>query len=105
MTGRALVPKTPDHELQVLRAAGPAASFAAEGFFTARIRNPHTRKAYAVPVRRFLAWLAAQKVSLVDATPGHAARFLDACGGSITTRLYDRRSRSVSRNIVERISV
>ena len=86
MTSRALVPKTPDHHLQLLRAAGPAATFAAEEFFTARIRNPHTRKAYAVPVRRFLTWLAAQDVSLVDATPGHAARFLDSYGGSVPTQ-------------------
>ena len=72
--------------LAILRNAGPAACFAAEEFFTARIRNPHTRKAYAVPVRRFLAWLAAQDVALVDATPGQAARFLDAYGGSIPTQ-------------------
>ena len=86
MNPRALVPTPPAHHLQILRAAGPAATFAAEEFFTARIRNPHTRKAYAVPVRRFLSWLAAQDVPLVDATPGHAARFLDAYGGSIPTQ-------------------
>ena len=88
MTGRAaaLVPFEHPARLPVLRDAGPQACFAAEEFFTARIRNPHTRKAYAIPVRRFLHWLAAQDISLVDATPGHAARFLDAYGGSIPTQ-------------------
>ena len=72
--------------LEVLQAAGPAATFAADEFFSARLRNPHTRKAYAVPVRRFLHWLAAQEITLVNATPGQAARFLDAYGGSIPTQ-------------------
>lgn len=81
-----LVPFESPASLDVLRDAGPQACFAAEEFFTARIRNPHTRKAYALPVRRFLTWLATQDVSLVDATPGHAARFLDAYGGSIPTQ-------------------
>lgn len=85
MTGRAaaLVPFEHPARLAVLRDAGPRACFAAEEFFIARIRNPHTRKAYAVPVRRFLTWLAAQDVALVAATPGHAARFVDGYGGSI----------------------
>lgn len=88
MTGRAaaLVPFDQPARLAILRDAGPQACFAAEEFFTARIRNPHTRKAYAVPVRRFLHWLAAQEVALANTTPGHAARFLDTYGGSVPTQ-------------------
>ncbi|MDE0248102.1 MAG: tyrosine-type recombinase/integrase [Gammaproteobacteria bacterium] len=82
----ALVPFESPARLDVLRQAGPQACFAAEEFFTARIRNPHTRKAYAVPVRRFLHWLAAQDIPLVNATPGQAARFLDGYGGSVPTQ-------------------
>ena len=88
MTARvaALAPFEPPAHLAVLRATDPQACFAAEEFFTARIRNPHTRKAYAVPVRGFLRWLDTQEVPLVQTTPGHAAHFLDADGGSIPTR-------------------
>lgn len=82
----ALVPFHDPARLDVLRQAGPQACFAAEEFFTARIRNPHTRKAYAVPVRRFLQWLAAQDIPLANTTPGHAARFLDSYRGSIPTQ-------------------
>ena len=70
----------------LLQEAGPQACFAAEEFFIARIRNPHTRKAYARPVRRFLQWLAEQRIPLVEATPGEAGRFLDGYGGSISTQ-------------------
>ena len=38
----------------VLERAGANALFAADEFFAARISNPHTRRAYARVVRRFL---------------------------------------------------
>ena len=40
----------------VLERAGHNALFAADEFFGARISNPHTRRAYARAVSRFLAW-------------------------------------------------
>ena len=35
---------------------------AADEFFAAKISNPHTRRAYARPVGRFLAWCEAQGI-------------------------------------------
>jgi len=40
----------------VLAAAGPDARRRTVEFFTAEIRNPHTRAAYLRAVRRFFAW-------------------------------------------------
>ena len=70
--GRALV---------ALRRAGPAAAFAADDFFAARLANPHTRRAYARAVGRFLAWVDAQGVELAHVTPRMAGRFLDELAG------------------------
>ena len=38
----------------ILQRAGKAACFAADEFFSAKISNPHTRRAYARPVGRCL---------------------------------------------------
>ena len=48
----------------VLEHAGSKALFAADEFFAARISNPHTRRAHARVVRRFLAWCEKQAVEL-----------------------------------------
>ena len=42
-----------------IAACGAAAEFAWDEFFTAGIRNPHTRIAYSRAVRQFLEWLEA----------------------------------------------
>ena len=70
--GRALV---------VLRRAGPDAAFAADEFFAARLVNPHTRRAYARAVGRFLTWVEQQGVELARVTPRMARRFLDELAG------------------------
>ena len=41
---------------EIIRSAGPAATFAWDEFFAGHIRNPHTRAAYLYAVRRFLSW-------------------------------------------------
>ena len=43
----------------------PAAKRTLE-FFTAHIRNPNTRKAYATAAREFAAWCAEQGVPLIS---------------------------------------
>ena len=84
----------------VLERAGSNALFAADEFFAARISNPHTRRAYARIVGRFLAWCEEQGIELRQVTPGLAGH-----ANPKTTQIYDRRQKRVTRNIVERISV
>lgn len=61
----------------VLARAGKAACFAADEFFSARISNPHTRRAYAHQVGRFLVWCDREGLELRQVTPGLAGRFLE----------------------------
>ena len=64
-----------------LARAGGAAVFASDEFFGARIRNPHTRRAYGRAVARFLAWVEDEGVDLARVTPGMAGRFIDSLTG------------------------
>ena len=70
----------------VLRRAGKNALFAADEFFAARISNPHTRRAYARIVGRFLAWCEEQGIELRQVTPGLAGRFIEELPGSDPTK-------------------
>ena len=60
----------------VLQRAGVAACFAADEFFSARISNWETRRAYARSVRRFLQWCEQERLELAHVTPGLAGRFI-----------------------------
>ena len=75
-----------DHAPAVLRRAGKNALFAADEFFAARISNPHTRRAYARIVGRFLAWCEEQGIELRQVTPGLAGRFIEEIPGSDPTK-------------------
>ena len=70
----------------VLLRAGKNALFAADEFFAARISNPHTRRAYARIVGRFLAWCEDQDLALRHVSPGRAGRFLDHLPGDSPTK-------------------
>ena len=70
----------------LIEAAGPAAAFVWDEFFTAGIRNPHTRRAYTHAVRRFLAWADASGYDLACLTPGQVGYYLNSLPGSIPTR-------------------
>jgi site-specific recombinase XerD len=70
----------------VLERAGRNALFAADEFFAARISNPHTRRAYARVVRRFLAWCEDQGLELRQVSPGLAGRFIDELAGDSATK-------------------
>ena len=70
----------------LIEAAGPAAAYVWDEFFTAGIRNPHTRRAYTHAVRRFLAWAEAAGSDLARLTPGQVGHYLDSLPGSIPTR-------------------
>ena len=71
---------------RLLQRAGKAACFAADEFFAAKISNPHTRRAYARPVGRFLTWCEAQGIELRQVTPGLAGRFIEDLPGSDPTK-------------------
>src|SRR2546423_7164300 len=56
---------------------GQRAGYAFVDFFTAQIRNPNTRAAYATAVRAFCAWCDVQRLTLRTLRTHHVA----ACGG------------------------
>ena len=70
----------------VLERAGPKALYAADEFFAARISNPHTRRAYARVVSRFLAWCELEALELSRVSPGLAGRFIDDLPGDSATK-------------------
>ena len=70
----------------ILQRAGRNALFAADEFFSAKISNPHTRRAYARPVGRFLLWCEEQDIELRQVTPGLAGRFIEELPGSDPTK-------------------
>ena len=70
----------------LLQRAGRNALFAADEFFSAKISNPHTRRAYARPVGRFLTWCEEQGIELHQVTPGLAGRFIEELPGSDPTK-------------------
>lgn len=76
----ALIPK-PDKDGPLLPAivqrAGAAAVFAADEFFFGTIRNPHTRAAYLIAVRKFLTWAEGQGIALERITPRDVGRYFD----------------------------
>ena len=58
----------------VLERAGARALFAADEFFAARISNPHTRRAYARVVSRFLAWCEQERLELRQVSPEESSQ-------------------------------
>jgi len=78
----ALVPAAP----RLIVEAGTAAEFCWSEYFSATIRNPHTRRAYQRAVTRFLKWVECFEVSLDRITPSLVARFIDEYSGSAPSR-------------------
>ena len=63
-----LAPITAAHAPALIAASGPRASYRFLEFFTANIRNPHTRRAYARAAVEFFDWLAAKGVTPLGVT-------------------------------------
>jgi site-specific recombinase XerC len=62
----------------IVQAAGGRAGLRFLEFFTARIRNPHTRRAYSRTVAEFLAWCEAQGVmSIAAVQPLHVSAWIE----------------------------
>jgi len=62
---------------EILARAGKAAVFAADEFFFGRIRNEHTRAAYLIAVRRFLAWAQGRGLELRTIRPREVGLYID----------------------------
>jgi len=62
-----LVPVPASHAPALIAAAGARASYRFFEFFTAQIRNPNTRRAYARAAKEFFDWLEARGVTQLTA--------------------------------------
>jgi site-specific recombinase XerD len=67
----------------VVTAAGAKATKRYIEFFTAEIRNPRTRRAYAGVIRKFFAWCERHRVTLESVEPVHVAAFVEQLGRKI----------------------
>jgi site-specific recombinase XerD len=76
-----LVPITPHASSALIAAAGARAQERFIEFFTANIRNRHTRRAYARAVAEFLAWCESAGVpSIAAVQPVHVASYIEWLG-------------------------
>src|SRR5437762_13569024 len=57
--------------------AGDAAGWRYVEFFTAKIRNPHTRRAYARACGRFFAWCEQRGLTLISIRPQDVAAWVE----------------------------
>lgn len=74
----------------LVTAAGPGAVFAAQEFFFAKLRNPHTRRAYQTAIHQFLAWAGGQGIALERISPMQVGLYFDQHPGSPATRQQHR---------------
>ena len=61
----------------IVRRAGPEAAERTVEFFTAQIRNPHTRAAYGVAVTRFFTWCDARGLELAQLSPIAVSTYIE----------------------------
>ncbi len=67
-----------DRAPALIATSGPRASYRFLEFFTAQIRNPHTRRAYARAATDFFDWLAAKGVTQLAAIESvHVATYIE----------------------------
>ena len=73
-----LAPVVASRAPALVAAAGTRASYRFLEFFTAQIRNPHTRRAYARAAAEFFDWLEAKGVTqLADIQSVHVATYIE----------------------------
>ena len=71
----------------VIENAGGGAILAAEEFFIAGLRNPHTRRAYSRHVIGFLEWCDQRGTALAGVTPGVATAWFETLNSVATQRM------------------
>src|SRR5947209_16471636 len=64
----------------LIAAGGERAGYAFIDFFTAQIRNPNTRAAYAIAVRSFCVWCDVQRLTLRTLRTHHVAAYVELLG-------------------------
>lgn len=67
----------------VITRAGKKATRRYIEFFTAEIRNPRTRRAYAGAVGKFFAWCERHRLTLETVEPVHVAAFIEQLGRTL----------------------
>jgi len=73
------------HAPALIQAAGERAAYRFLEFFTAQIRNPHTRRAYARAVGEFCAWLEARGIPSIAAVSSiHIAAYVEDLGHQLS---------------------
>ena len=73
-----IIPLTASHAPALIAAGGERASYRFLEFFTANIRNPHTRRAYARAAVEFFDWLEARGVTHITAVESvHVAAYIE----------------------------
>src|SRR5271156_3085329 len=81
MNSLVLLPSTSLPAPALFVATGPRASYRFLEFFTANIRNAHTRRAYARAATEFFDWLAAKGVTQLAAIESiHVAAYIEELG-------------------------
>src|ERR1700730_17261446 len=65
----------------IIADAGEQASWRYVEFFTANIRNPHTRRAYARACGRFFAWCEKRRLALAEIRPFNVAAYVEGLQG------------------------
>ena len=76
-----LAPITASYAPALVAASGPRASHRFLEFFTAKIRNPHTRRAYTRAAAEFFDWLTAKGVTqLAEIESIHVATYIEELG-------------------------
>ena len=83
----ALTLRAAPRALAVIEDAGGGAILAAEEFFLAGLRNPHTRRAYGRHVIGFLEWCDEQGTPLATVRPAHATAWFETLNGVPTQRM------------------
>jgi site-specific recombinase XerD len=68
----------------IFLARGQSAAWKFVEFFTANIRNPHTRRAYAIAVSRFCRWCEGRKLQLEHLTPFVVAGYVEQLGTQLS---------------------
>jgi len=88
---KALLPipaeRKPTNDLpSIVADAGPAARFAWEEFLFGRLRNHHTRRAYARAVGRFLDWCETRRIGLQHVSPCDVGQYMDELPAALPTK-------------------
>jgi len=89
-----LAPLIASHAPALVAASGARASYRFLEFFTAQIRNPHTRRAYVRAATEFFDWLQAKGVTQLAAIESvHVATYIEQLSRARSAPRRDRHAR------------